>query len=192
MTDEPLITNPDPTTTASAEELRRLPRRARLAMVERIRIVYPRWQHLVREIRSCHEMAEIAAEPPCLLLVGPAGAGKTTLAQWYVNQYARTITPTHTIIPTLYVVIPSKATERNLSMAILHALGDPRYDKGTIGNMQIRVVNYMRDCRVQLLVLDELQHFVDRNSQKVLQDVSNWLKTVIKDQALHIGCVLIG
>jgi hypothetical protein len=77
-------------------------------------------------------------------------------------------------------------------MAILDALGDPRYDKGTIGNMQIRVVNYLRECRVRLAIFDELQHFHDRNSPKGLQDVSNWFKTVIKDKDLQMACVLVG
>lgn len=158
----------------SAEQLRSLSLAERRVLVERIRIFYPRWQQILEQIRYCHQMAEVAADPPCLLLVGPSGAGKSTLVEGYVNQYPPSVTPTNTYYDALYVVIPSKATERNLSMAILKALGDPRYDKGTIGNMQIRVVNFLRDCQVKLLVLDELQHFFDRNSQKVLQDVSNW------------------
>ena len=40
------------------------------------------------------------------------------------------------------------------------------------------------------LILDELQHFVDRDSQKVLQTVSNWLKTLVKET--KVACVLVG
>jgi TniB protein len=43
---------------------------------------------------------------------------------------------------------------------------------------------------VELLILDELQHFVDRDSQKVLQTVSNWLKTLVKET--KVACVLVG
>ena len=41
-----------------------------------------------------------------------------------------------------------------------------------------------------MLILDEFQHFIDRDSAKVLKTVSDWLKTLILDTNLPI--VLIG
>lgn len=54
-------------------------RREHLSRLSSIRITYPRWQRILDEIGRCHEMYGIAAEPQCLLLVGPTGAGKSTL-----------------------------------------------------------------------------------------------------------------
>jgi len=41
--------------------------------VEGIRVTYPRWQRIVAEIERCQEWGPVAAEPPCLLVVGPTG-----------------------------------------------------------------------------------------------------------------------
>lgn len=174
------------------DEIRRLPARERLPYVEFIRVRYPRWHTILTDIEDHHSRHAIAAEPPCLLLVGPTGAGKSTLAASYAARFPARITETTIHRPVLFVTIPSTATIRNLAMDLLYAMGDPRYDKGTIGSMTKRVIRFLRDCHVELLILDELQHFVDRDSQKVLQNVSNWLKTLIKDPELQIACVLIG
>jgi Bacterial TniB protein len=172
------------------EEIRRLPGPERLAWVEQVRIFYPRWYETVAEIRRCHQMNTLAAEPQCLMLVGPTGAGKTTLIDSYTRDYPTRLTETSIQRPIVQATIPTPATVKNLETTLLDALGDPRAGQGTIGGMARRLINFFRDCRVELLILDELQHFVDRDSQKVLQTVSNWLKTLVKET--KVACVLVG
>lgn len=181
-----------PETVPALEDIRRLPSLNRLPYVEQVRVIYPRWNAVLADIEECHRRHALAAEPPCLMLVGPTGAGKTTLTESYAARFPATIADTSIHRPVLHTTIPSPATIKNLAIELLYALGDPRYDKGTIGSMTKRVINFFRDCGVELLILDELQHFVDRDSQKVLQNVSNWLKTLIKDHELKIACVLVG
>jgi hypothetical protein len=48
----------------------------------------------------------------------------------------------------------------------------------------------MKDCGVELIFLDEFQHFIDRDSAKVLKTVSDWLKNLILDAKVPI--ILIG
>lgn len=48
----------------------------------------------------------------------------------------------------------------------------------------------MKDCGVSLVFLDEFQHFIDRDSAKVLKTVSDWLKDLILDT--KVPMVLIG
>jgi len=186
------MTHRNPATILPLAETRHLPTLERVPYVEHIRVLYPRWQAILAEIEDCHTRHTIAAEPPCLLLVGPSGAGKTTLTESYAARFPARMTDTSIQRPVLHTTIPSTATIKNLAMELLYALGDPRYDKGTIGSMSKRVVNFLSDSQVELLILDELQHFVDRDSQKVLQNASNWLKTLIKDHELKMACVLVG
>jgi GTPase SAR1 family protein len=154
--------------------------------------MYPRWNAIVTDIEVCHRRHALAAEPPCLLLVGPTGAGKTTLTESYAARFPVIVTDTGVQRRVRHATIPSPATIKNLSMELLYTLGDPRYDTGTIGSMTKRVVNFLRDGQVELLILDELQHFVDLDNQTVLQNASNWLKTLIKDRELKIACVVVG
>jgi hypothetical protein len=178
--------NTEPTVAA----IRRLPPHERLPWVERIRICYPQWQQITTAIQTCHQIQPIAAEPPCLLLIGQTGVGKTTL----LTSYARTYPPRQTTEglqqPIVQATIVPPATVKSMAATLLAALGDPAADKGTTNSMTRRVIHFFRHCQVQMLILDELQHFVDRESQKVLWTVSNWLKTLIKESG--VACVLAG
>lgn len=172
------------------EGVERGERLSRLSRLESIRITYPRWQRIVEEIGRCHEMHGVAAEPQCLLLVGPTGAGKSTLVASYARGYAPVVDEVGIRRPVVRATIPTPATVKALATTLLAALGDPRAAYGTVGAMTYRLTNYFRDCGVELLILDELQHFRDRDSRKVLENASNWLKTLIKETG--VSCVLVG
>lgn len=165
-------------------------RREHLSRLSSIRITYPRWQRIVDEIGRCHEMYGIAAEPQCLLLVGPTGAGKSTLAASYAQRFPPLVSETGIGRPVVRATIPAPATIKSLATTLLAALGDPRAAYGTIGSMTYRLIHFFHDCGVELLILDEVQHFRDRDNHKVLENASNWLKTLIKETG--VSCVLVG
>ncbi len=160
------------------------------AQVEGIRVAYPRWQRIVAEIGRCQEWGPLAAEPPCLLLVGPTGAGKSTLVGTYAQEHPAVLTEGGVTYPVVRATIPTPATIKALAIALLAALGDLRAASGTVGAMTYRLTQYFRDCQVELLILDEVQHFRDRDSRKVLENASNWLKTLLKETG--VSCVLVG
>jgi len=158
--------------------------------VEGIRVTYPRWQRIVAEIERCQEWGPVAAEPPCLLVVGPTGAGTSTLVGTYARERPAVLTESGITYPVVRATIPTPATVKALAMVLLAALGDPRATGGTVGAMTYRLTQYFRDCQVELLILDEVQHFRDRDSRRVLENARNWLKTLIKETG--VACVLVG
>lgn len=173
------------------EQVCQLPQSERIPYVERMRIHYPLWEKLYTELQRCHQMKAIAAEPQCMLLVGPTGAGKTTLAAYYAKKYPAIFTETVTLRPVVMATTPSTANVHNVIMTLLEALGDPGATKGTIGAKERRLIKHFKEtCKVELLILDELQHFVDRENQKILHNASNWLKTFVKET--RVSCALIG
>jgi hypothetical protein len=131
-----------------------------------------------------------AAEPEFLLIVGPTGSGKTTLIKSYAQQFRSVDTGVGIHAPVLMTGILSPATIKSLAQRLLTTLGDPAADKGSVATQSLRLRAFFDDCGVELLILDELQHFVDRDSLRVLHDVSNWLKDLIKDTG--VACVLVG
>jgi hypothetical protein len=162
----------------------------RCALAESIYIEHPRLKDLIAKIEHAHSYSQIAAEPECVFIGGLPGAGKTTLMERYEQLFPRVNHEDRVEIPVLCGRVPSKATDHNLATALLMKLEDPAADKGNTFNRTMRLCNFIGTCGVKLIILDEFQHFVDKDSWRVLKNVSDWLKNLIDEAKVPV--VLIG
>jgi ABC-type uncharacterized transport system fused permease/ATPase subunit len=126
----------------------------RIILVERIFINFPRLNRVREKIAYCHSHSKVAAEPECLLITGQTGAGKTTLCQVYGEQFPRRPTQYGIAVPVLAASIPVPATAKSLVTRLLVALGDPMAGRGTTVNQTLRLVRLIRECGVELIILD--------------------------------------
>jgi len=148
-------------------------------MVENLFVVYPRIRAILNKIAYCHQHAKIAAEPDGMLLEGVAGTGKTTLGRYYSRAHPREVTEDGRVVRILTTKVEVPASPKSLVSALLADLGDPLSDKGSTVSQTIRLRKLMKDCGTELVVLDEFQHFIDRDSKKVLKTISDWLKNLM-------------
>jgi hypothetical protein len=167
-----------------------LSKQERIALVYRIRIWYPRMKALYDEIARAYEMNPLTPDPECVALLGHFRTGKTTLVDSFCIQHPRRMTGETTQVPVLKVVVPAKASVGNMLTMLLASLGDPLADRGSMGVKLHRLQRFIVDCGVRMVVLDESNHFVDRDSERVLHDVSNTMKNLVKTH--NIACVLVG
>ncbi|NLW90800.1 MAG: AAA family ATPase [Syntrophomonadaceae bacterium] len=172
------------------DEMAVMPIAQRVAIAESIYIGYPRFEEILDKINYCHEFSNITAEPECLLITGPTGAGKSTLKKLYERDHPRQILLSTTKVPILSGIIPVPATVKSLVQHLLVQLKDPLALKGTAVAQTERLKMFLSDCQVELIVLDELQHFIDRDSKRVLKTVSDWLKALIEETRIPV--VLLG
>ena len=166
--------------------------REKIKAANQIYATYPLFEQVLKDIDKCHYSPEIKGDddPDCLLLIGPTGAGKTTIYRTYAQNYPRKETDEGSIVPIVYTSIPAPATVKGLVEAILKKLGDPLYNKGTTTNQTSRAYDLLAACKVELILLDEFHHFIDRESQKVLRNVCDWLKNLIINTGIPV--VLFG
>ncbi|HEY0375336.1 MAG TPA: TniB family NTP-binding protein [Pyrinomonadaceae bacterium] len=157
----------------------KIPIEERKKMIERIYVIHPRNRAVLEKFAYCHQHAKIAAEPEGMLLEGIAGMGKTTLCKYYMQEFPRRQTEDGTIVPVLIAKVEVPASPKSLVTALLTALGDLLPDKGTTVSQTLRLKKLMEYCGVELVFLDEFQHFMDRDSKKVLKTVSDWLKNLM-------------
>lgn len=174
----------------SKDEMVAMPITQRVAIAESIYIGYPRFEEILDKISYCHEFSNITAEPECLLITGPTGAGKSTLKKLYERSHPRQVLPTMTKVPIVSGIIPVPATVKSLVQHLLVQLKDPLALKGTAVAQTERLKMFLSDCQVELIVLDELQHFIDRDSKRILKTVSDWLKALIEETRIPV--VLLG
>lgn len=153
-------------------------------------IKYSVLKKIHKEIDQCIKISKYLDEPQCMSLEGDTGVGKSTIGKSFVESFERKKTENGIAIPCIFVSIPSPATIKDLSSAILKKLGDPFYYKGSKGNMTARIIGLLIDCEVKVVILDEFQHLIDKKTHLVLEQVSDWLKSVIK--GTNIPFVVIG
>jgi hypothetical protein len=89
-------------------------------------------------------------------------------------------------MPVVTAAIPVPATAKSLATRLLVALGDPLAERGTTVQQTLRVVRMLKECRVELLILDEFQHFIDRDSNHILLTVANWLKDLLNESKVPL------
>lgn len=128
-------------------------------------------------------------EPVCMLLHGPSGVGKSTLAKAFLVDNQPVETQDRKLVPVLSAVIPVPATMKNMASELLDKLGDPLSDRGTLEQRTKRLRKLLRECGTKLIILDEFQHFIDRKSERVILDVSDWLKNLISNTSIPVALV---
>ncbi|MFD2613197.1 TniB family NTP-binding protein [Paenibacillus gansuensis] len=155
----------------------------RLLGLKKIVVHHRRFQELYQVIHDSHLLKNGAA------ILGDTGAGKSTLFKTYEERYARTkkikILGGHKvecdIVPILRVELDSNSRPANVASKLLQQLGDPLYDRGTEKQLTARVKNHIKDAEVELLIIDEIQHLIDTETQRVIRKAADWLKQLLND-----------
>jgi hypothetical protein len=158
--------------------------RSLLAQTNTALIRYPRFKALHSDIRECQEMSRLANEPQCMSLEGVTGAGKSTLVQDYVALFPRIEQTDGTRIPIFYAETPSPVTVKGMAATLLDRLGDPGASHGTLWAMNFRLIRLMMACQVELVILDDFHHLIDKETNRILEQVSDWLKVLIKETGI--------
>jgi Cdc6-like AAA superfamily ATPase len=163
------------------ERLRGMSVEERETLIERVYVRFPRIVDLLDKMRHCLEFSKISAEPESMVIKGNLGLGKTTLGKVFARTYPRKFTKEGAVIPVLLVKVPVPATVKGFTSTILKAFGDPAFSKGSTIGQTLRIYDYVRDCKTDLLIFDDFQHFIDRDSLLVLKTLSDWLKNLIDE-----------
>jgi Bacterial TniB protein len=120
-------------------------------------------------------------EVACLMITGVPGVGKSTLLTRFEATHPRSDVADRTVVPVLYVRVPPRATVKGLAKAMLLRLGSEFAHRGDEIDLTHQVLTLLRECRVELLVLDEANHLIDRGAAKTHYQVADWLKTLAED-----------
>jgi GTPase SAR1 family protein len=153
-------------------------------------VIYPRIAEISRKIDRCRRLTAMTGEPHCLAIVGATGAGKTSLVLHYASKYPRTDDQYGTNVPVFYVAAPSPITVKGASAEMLRVLGDPAWNRGRQWEMNDRLRHLLKACGTELVIIDEVQHLIDAKTKRVVEKVSEWLKSLIK--SVGIPFVIVG
>lgn len=159
----------------------------KLKYIDGIIIQTSKAQSVFKKIEECHNSIKYLSKPQCMTIMGKSGIGKTTFSETYLKRYPEKVLPEYTQKPVFYSIIPCPAYIGSLPNSMLQNLGDPFYSKGrNIFTQTQRLYHFLKVCKVEIIFIDEVQHLVDRNSQKLLRDSSDWFKELIDEVRIPI------
>jgi hypothetical protein len=153
-------------------------------------INHPAYNETVRRIATLHRRGRELRQGGGLLVTGHSGIGKSKVLCFYRDEFPKYDDSEGAVIPVLYVVTPAAPTVKNLAESILTAMGDPFSHKGTSEQKTSRIYLLLKKCRVELLMIDEFQHFADTNRRSESRAVTDWLKNLLS--VAKIPVVLAG
>lgn len=148
----------------------------------------PYLKAVLKELDECRELSKLGGDPECMIVTGDTGAGKTSLINKYLELNARKDSYEGTVIPVLSTTLPGEANSVALFQQILTDLGHP-YPFESSNEVQLRkqIKDLAHNCRLELIIVDEFQHLIERKSQKILQETANSIKSLIVDTKIPMA-----
>ncbi|MBT1070690.1 TniB family NTP-binding protein [Pelotalea chapellei] len=145
------------------------------------------FQEAQKELQLCYDSFGRTPDPRCTPILGPSGSGKSTMVKDYIASLVGG-SPTEKLV--IYIETPSYPSARGFASKVLNAIGDPMYDRGTVVQMTVRIVDLLEKLGTRLLIFDEFHNLVDKESAKLSYAASDWLKGLINEA--KIPTVIVG
>jgi len=167
----------------------------RYDLMQSITINHPRLKPLIKELDSYAYFAERVGmrAPQCLAILGEAGVGKTTFARTWIQAAStrhEAASEEQQVKPYVYFRLPTPATPKGILAACLASLEDPSPFQGTEWRMTERLCQLIRKTSVRMLFIDECQHLINRDTQRVRFASVELIEHIVKLTNLTI--VLLG
>lgn len=122
-------------------------------------------------------MVRLPGEPAEGLFVNePSGSAKSTLAKRFCRRIESLVCAELGKGPVRLITVGEEGTAKTFWSSILEHLGDPYYATGSEANLKKRVHKALEREGVMLLIVDELNHTVDKShAGQILNAIKNML-----------------
>jgi len=178
----------------TASEIAALDKEKRIASLnEPIWISYTRAEKLISIMQDYLQMPK-KARMKNLLVIGDSNMGKTSILERFIKQnppveYQDEHGMYRTRIPVVMIQAPTIADEKNLYASLLNQFWTSFRPSDTTIKLRHHMYSQMRECDVQMLVIDEMHNLLDTTTIKQRQ-IMNAIKTLGNE--LKIPIVAVG
>lgn len=157
---------------------------------ERIRGIrvgtWVKFEHVKEVLERLEDMLQSpeVTRPPCMLIVGPAFSGKTSIAERFLKLHPPDLNPENetTVAPVIMVEAPPKPDLSDFYSRILDSLAAKYKPTSSAHEKYSQVKRMFRELGVKVLLVDEIQHLIagslnrQREFRNALKSLSNETK----------------
>lgn len=148
-------------------------------VIEHTLVQHPQFRMIWTKIEEIHSLWRDQNLKKILRLHGVSGVGKTSLLHAYRDTHPRYNVQDRTVIPVLYTDLPAHPTPTSITAQLLNALGDPGFNTGTLNLRLKRLFHLIRECGVELILVDEVHHIMDRGQVRTHTAIADQFKNII-------------
>lgn len=152
------------------------------------RTQHNRFVEALNEIRLTHSMSGV--EGTGMLVMGVPGLGKSSILKSYRKHHLENRKdlegPDGSKEPIILVSVPSEPTQKTLIQQILRASSYEGSIKGTAGELRQKLDEFIVERGVEMLILDEFQHFLPEQASSNTRGVVNQIKLVMDTHKLAV------
>jgi hypothetical protein len=150
-------------------------------IIETTIIPHTAFVHAQRQLDLCFKFAAQKTEAEGLAIIGESGTGKTSVLTEFAVLHPTIRRKDGLEVPILRATVPSQPTVKSLAGVMLAALGAADAERGTENEKSSRLRTLIRNTGTRMVMIDEFQHFIDRNKKRVMREVADWMKVLIDD-----------
>ncbi len=110
------------------------------------------------------------------MLGGLSGMGKTTFFNWRVNQTPAYVDFEYNVIPVIKIDSPIEPRNaKEIYQKIIQSCGKTFFVSDKEDSLFRKALTYMKKCRVQMLIIDEIEHMVKHSVRRKILELTNHL-----------------
>lgn len=110
------------------------------------------------------------------LVIAGSGSGKTSFVKFLRRKYPDLDTPTLSTRPVICFKVPAVPTPSSMGSALLKALGDPLYDRGSWEDKKDRAESLLLKAGTIIIAIDDFQDVPSRRKAKGVEHIANWIR----------------
>lgn len=165
------------------------PLRVHLDKIKRLSIPTPSFSEIHQCLQRALDEAGSTSTPACLHIVGHSRSGKSFAIREFEAKYPAVRTPLGLTKEVIYIQAPVQGTIKGLMGALLEALGDPYWAKGSDSDLLSRLLTLLKAVGCKMIIIDEFQHLADKGQKAKLQKATDWLKLLVERNRFCLVCV---
>ncbi|WP_028944896.1 TniB family NTP-binding protein [Pseudomonas vranovensis] len=147
------------------------------------RVHFPRFNAAHSVLLDAIEDTNVSGQPYGAILCAKTGGGKTTLCyqvmEQYIQKYANIVKGGVDLCdPVIYFEVPSDVTVKGMPRQMLIALGIPK-PRGSLEEMTQQLVSLLKQRRVELVFLDEINRLCIGSAKKIRPQTLGWIASFI-------------